>query len=60
MAVRPGGGGGGLRTTHYYHMHTSVGDVYLGVWGDGGMYMIILLFHFCREESLKGRRVAPL
>ena len=33
-----GGGGfprwGGLRATHYYHMHTSRGDVCLGrVWG---------------------------
>ena len=36
--VRPGGGfprwgGGGLRATHYYHMHTSWGDVCLGVSG---------------------------
>ena len=36
--VRPWGGGfprwGGLRATHYYHMHTSQGDVCLGwVWG---------------------------
>ena len=36
--VRPWGGGsqggGGLRATHYYHMHTSRGDVCLGqVWG---------------------------
>ena len=39
--VRPRGGfprWGGLRATHYYHMHTSTGDVRLGVWGYGGMY----------------------
>ena len=57
-----GGGGfprwGGLRATHYYHMHTSRGDVCLGVWGYGGMYVIIALSRLCREESLKGRRVA--
>ena len=29
--------GGGLRATHYYHMHTSRGDVCLGVRGYGGM-----------------------
>ena len=55
-----GGGGvpkvGGLRATHYYHMHTSWGDVCLGVWGYGGMYVIIALSHLCQEESLKGRR----
>ena len=34
---------GGLRATHYYHMHTSWGDVCLGVWGYGGMYAIIAL-----------------
>ena len=55
-----GGGGfprwGGLRATHYYHMHTSRGDVCLGVWGYGGMYAIIALSGHCREESLKGRR----
>ena len=57
-----GGGWGGLRATHYYHMHTSWGGgvVCLGVWGYGGMYAIIALSHHCREESLKGRRVAPL
>ena len=33
-------GGGGLRTTHDYHMHTSRGDVCLGVWGYEGMYVI--------------------
>ena len=27
---------GGLRATHYYHMHTSGGDVCLGVWSYGG------------------------
>ena len=40
----PGGGvprWGGLRATHYYHMHTSRGDVCLGVRGNGGMYVII-------------------
>ena len=30
---------GGLRATHYYHMHTSKGDVCLGVLGYGGMYV---------------------
>ena len=29
--VFPRWGGGGLRATHYYHMHTSRGDVCLGV-----------------------------
>ena len=62
--VRPRGGGvprwGGLRATHHYHMHTSTGDVCLGVWGYGGMYVIIALSHLCWEESLKGRRVAIL
>ena len=29
--------GGGLRATHYYHMHTSRGDVCLGIWGYKGM-----------------------
>ena len=53
-------GGGGLRATHYYHMHTAWGVVCLRVWGYGGMYAIIALSHHCREESLKGRRVAPL
>ena len=33
-------GGGGLCATHYYHMHTSRGDVCLGVWWYGGMYVI--------------------
>ena len=59
---RPGGGvprWGGLRATHYYHMHTSWGVVCLGVGGYGGMYAIIALSRPCREESLKGRRVAP-
>ena len=33
-AVGGGGPKGGLRATHYYHMHTSRGDVCLGrVWG---------------------------
>ena len=44
LAVWPGGGsqgGGGLRATHYYHMHPSRGDVCPGVWGYGGMYVII-------------------
>ena len=48
---------GGLRVTHYYHMHTSRGDVCLGVWGYGGMYVIIALSRLCREENLKG--IAP-
>ena len=26
--------------THYYHMHTWRGDVYLGVWGYGCMHAI--------------------
>ena len=50
-----GGGGfprwGGLRATHYYHMHTSRRDVCLGVWGHGGMYVIIALSHFCWDMS---------
>ena len=50
---------GGVRATHYYHMHTSRGDVCrgdvcLGIWGYGGMYVIIALSGLCREESLKG------
>ena len=48
-----GCGGGGLRATHYYHMHTSRGDVCLGVWGYGAMYVIIALSRLCREVSLK-------
>ena len=57
-----GGGArwGGLRATHYYDMHTSRGGVCLGVWGYGGMYAIKALSRQCREESLKGRRVAPI
>ena len=37
--VWPGGpkGGGAARATHYYHMHTSRGDVCLRVWGYIGM-----------------------
>ena len=57
MVVRPGGGfrrWGGLRVTHYNHMHTSRGEVCLGAWGFGGMYVIIVLSRLCREESLKG------
>ena len=46
------GGGAGLRTTHYYHMHTSRGDVCLGVWGGGGMYVIIALSRLCWEGRL--------
>ena len=61
--ISAGGGGfprwGDLRATHYYHMHTSWGVVCLGVGGYGGMYAIIALSRPCREESLKGRRVAP-
>ena len=53
-------GGGGACAIHYYYMHTSTGDACLGVWGYGGMYAIIALSCHCREESLKGRRVAPL
>ena len=49
----------GLHATHYYHMHTSRGDVCLGVWGYGGMYAIIALSRLCREETLEGGRVAP-
>ena len=37
-----------------------LGSVCLGVWGYGGMYAIIVLSRLCREESLKGGRVAPL
>ena len=32
---------GGLHATHYYHMHTSRRDLCPGVWGYGGMYLII-------------------
>ena len=52
-----GGGsqwGGGLRTTHYYHMHTSRGCLCLGAWGYRGMCAIIAISHLCQEESLKG------
>ena len=60
---RPGGGGvpkvGGLARDPLHHMHTSWGVVCLGVGGYGGMYAIIALSRPCREESLKGRRVAP-
>ena len=41
-------------------MHTSWGDVCLGVWGYGGVYAIIALSCPCREERLIGRCVAPL
>ena len=37
-----------------------LGGVCLGGWGYGGMYAMIALSCHCREESLKGRRVAPL
>ena len=30
------GGGSAVGGTHYYHMHTSTGDVCLGVWGYRG------------------------
>ena len=60
---RVGGGrlpGGGVPKVggpaHYYHMHTSRGDVCLGVWGYGGLYVIIALSRLCWEESLKCRR----
>ena len=56
MVVRRGGG---LRATHYYHMHTSRGDVGLGAWGFGGMYVIMALSGLCQEESLKGRVPPP-
>ena len=46
--------GEGLRATHYYHMHTSRGDMCLGAWGYRGMYAIIALSHLCLEESQKG------
>ena len=39
--------------THYYHMHTSRGDVCLGAWGYRGMYAIIALSRLCQEENLK-------
>ena len=51
--------GGGLRVTHYYHMSTYRGDVCLGGWGYGGMYVIMALSHLCPEESLNGRRFTP-
>ena len=44
-------GGGGLCATHYYHMHTSRGDVCLGAWGSGGMYVIIALSRLCLDIS---------
>ena len=37
-----------------------LGGVCLWGWGYGGMYAMIELSGHCREESLKGRRVAPL
>ena len=45
-------GGGGLRTNHYYHMHTSRGDVCLGAYR--GMCAIIALSRLCQDESLSG------
>ena len=57
VLVAQGGGseeGGGLRATHYCHMHTSRVCVCLGAWGYRGMYAIIAISRFCREESLKG------
>ena len=58
---RGGGGsqGGGACTTHYYHMHTSGGRVCLGVWGYGGMYVIIALSRHCREEVLRVAVLPP-
>ena len=42
--------------THYYHMHTSKGDVCLGVWGYRGMYVTIaLLVVGNRERKTKER-----
>ena len=49
------GWGGGLHMTHYYHMHTSRGDVCVGVWGYGGMYVIIALSR-CGKERKKDER----
>ena len=42
---------GALRVTHYYHMHTSTGDVRLWVWGYGGMYVIIALSRRAKERK---------
>ena len=54
--VLPGGGGlqggGGLRATHYYHMHTSRGDVCLWVWGYRGMYVIIVIVIVMKERTM--------
>ena len=59
-----GGGGcprwGCLHATYYYRMHTSRGEVCLGVWGYRDIYAIIELSPPCREESLKACGVAPL
>ena len=46
---------GGLRATYYY-MHTSRGDVCLGVWGYVGMYVIIALSRLCRGLHLSRGR----
>ena len=43
------GGGGGSRTRTEETAHP---------WG--GMYVLIVLSHLCREENFQGRRVAPL
>ena len=59
---RPWGGfprWGGLRTTHYYHMHTSWGCVF-GGYGVRRYVRDNSAFSIWPEESLKGRRVAPL
>ena len=50
-----GGGGfprsGGLCATRYYRMHTSRGDVCLGVWGYGGMYVKAEGLHLSRGRA---------
>ena len=61
LAVRPRGVGfprwGGLCATHYYDMHTSRGDMCLGVWGYGDMYVIIALSRVCQSMNglMKGK-----
>ena len=51
-----GGGGGGLCGPTTTTCIPPGGMCVPGVWGYGGMYVIIALSCLCREQSLKGRR----
>ena len=61
--ISAGGGGvpkvGGLARDPLLPHAYLLGGCVSGVGGYGGMYAIIALSRPCREESLKGRRVAP-